>query len=80
MHCTSTYNVNKLHAVNQLRCATHLTWDTERLLDDLIPSLVLSTLSLATLTSTRLMMYVQLPSVNPANVALLLRRFAKTFP
>jgi hypothetical protein len=43
-------------------------------------SLVLSTLSLATLTSTRLMMYVQLPSVNPANMALLLRRFAKTFP
>ena len=43
-------------------------------------SLILSTLSLATLTSTRLIMYVQLPSVNPANMALLLRRFARTFP
>jgi hypothetical protein len=43
-------------------------------------SLVLSTLSLATLTSTRLMMYVQLPSVNAANMALLLRRFTRTFP
>ena len=43
-------------------------------------SLVLSTLSLATLTSTRLMMYVQLPSVNSANMALLLRRFTRTLP
>jgi hypothetical protein len=43
-------------------------------------SLILSTLSLATLTSTRLLMYVQLPSVNATNMALLLRRFARTIP
>jgi len=43
-------------------------------------SLILSTLSLATLTSTRLMMSIQLPSVNAANMALLLRRFARTIP
>ncbi|MGP8070787.1 MAG: hypothetical protein ACLP5V_12950 [Candidatus Bathyarchaeia archaeon] len=43
-------------------------------------SLILSTLSLATLTSTRLLMCIQLPSVNTANLALLVRRFARTIP
>ena len=43
-------------------------------------SLILSTLSLATLTSTRLLMCIQLPSVNASNMALLVRRFAKTIP
>jgi hypothetical protein len=43
-------------------------------------SLILSTLSLATLTSTRLLMYVQVPTVNLASLTLLLRRYTRTIP
>lgn len=43
-------------------------------------SLVLSTLSLGSLTGARALTYIQLPSVNPTNLALLLRRYTITFP
>jgi hypothetical protein len=43
-------------------------------------SLVLSTLSLGGLVGARAFAYVQLPSLNPANMALLVRRFARTLP
>jgi len=43
-------------------------------------SLILSTLSLGSLTGVRALAYIQVPSVNATNMALLLRRFAKTFP
>ncbi len=45
-----------------------------------ITNLILSTLSTATLTSTRLLMYVQLPNVNATNLSLLLRRYTRTYP
>ena len=43
-------------------------------------SLVLSTLSLASLFGTRALAYVQLPITNYANITLLLKRFTRTFP
>jgi hypothetical protein len=43
-------------------------------------NLILSTLSLATLTGTRALAYIQLPSVNPANLTQLLHRATRTYP
>lgn len=43
-------------------------------------SLILSTLSLTTLTGARALTYIQLPTVNAANVILLLRRYTRTYP
>jgi hypothetical protein len=43
-------------------------------------SLVLSALSLASLLGTRALAYIQVPVTNYANMALLLKRFTRTFP
>jgi hypothetical protein len=43
-------------------------------------NLILSTLSLATLTGTRALAYIQLPFVNPANLTQLLHRTTRTYP
>jgi len=43
-------------------------------------NLILSALGAATLVGTRALTYVQLPFVKPANLALLVRRFARTLP
>lgn len=43
-------------------------------------NLILSTLSLATLTGTRALAYIQLPTLNPANLTQLLHRTTRTYP
>ncbi len=43
-------------------------------------NLILSTLSLATLTGTRALTYIQLPTVNPANLTQLIHRTTRTYP
>jgi len=45
-----------------------------------VVSLVLSTLSAGSLAGTRMLAQIQLPSVNPTTVLLLLRRYTRTLP
>jgi hypothetical protein len=45
-----------------------------------VVSLVLATLSAGSLAGTRILAQIQLPSINPATLPLLLRRYTRTLP
>jgi len=61
-----------------LLCVAAYATSSGNLLAVATSSLVLSMLSVGSLTGARALMYIQLPFVNPANMALLLKRFTRT--
>jgi len=61
-------------------CVAAYTFASPTILAAATSSLVLSTLSLASLLGTRALAYMQIPITNYANTALLLKRFTRTYP
>jgi uncharacterized membrane protein len=61
-------------------CAAAYATGSISLLAAATSSLVLSTLSLGSLLGARAFAYIQLPFVNPARTALLIKRFTRTLP